>query len=290
MAQSVSIIGIGRLGGALAIALSNRNYSVKQLFAHQKDISKIADLVSTPPEILSSDELEKISSGIIFITTPDAKIQSVAEKLSKSLKHKPFVFHTSGALSSEILQSLKNIGCRTGSIHPLVSVSDAVAGAKSFKDIFFCVEGEPSAVALGEKIASDLGGKSFSIPTEFKTLYHASAVTASGHLVALFSAAIEMLSACGLIENEAQKILFPLVESTVENLSAQAPAQALTGTFARADVETLRRHLEALRENASTEMLGIYRQLGLRSLHLAERQGANAERLAEMRKILLSDD
>ena len=95
-----------------------------------------------------------------------------------------------------------------------------------------------------------------------------------------------MLATCGLSETEARKILFPLVESTLKNLSTQTPAQALTGTFARADVETLRRHLETLRENASAQTIEIYRQLGMHSLHLAEQQGANAKKLAEMRKYL----
>ncbi|MGI8469452.1 MAG: Rossmann-like and DUF2520 domain-containing protein [Pyrinomonadaceae bacterium] len=290
MAESVSIIGVGRLGGALALALSRKDYAVKQLVAHQKNISKIAGLISPAPQILASGEFGKIDSEIIFITTPDAEIRMIAEKLTNTLKHKPFVFHTSGALSSEVLQSLKNIGCPTGSIHPLVSVSDSVNGAENFKNVFFCVEGLSSAVALAEKIVARLEGKSFSIPTEFKTLYHASAVMASGHLVALFSVAVEMLAACGLSETEAQKILFPLLSSTIKNLSAQTPAKALTGTFARGDAETLRRHLETLRENASAQTLEIYRQLGLRSLHLAERQGANAEKLAEMMNLMVNGE
>lgn len=292
MAANVSIIGVGRLGGALALALSKKDYAVRQLVAHRKDVSEIARLISPPPEILASAELEKISASIIFITVPDAEIRQTAEKLARTLNHKPFVFHTSGALSSEILEPLKNIGCPVGSIHPLVSISDAAAGARSFRNIFFCVEGDcAAAIALAEKIVADLEGKSFSIPTKFKTLYHAAAVTASGHLVALFSVAVEMLAACGLPEAEARKILFPLVESTLKNLSTQKTlAQALTGTFARADVETLKRHLAALRENAPVqEILEIYRQLGSRSLHLAEEQGADAEKLAEMRKILMEN-
>lgn len=290
MVLSIAIIGVGRLGGALALALSRKDYAVKQLISHQKDISRIAGLIAPPPEILSSGELAKISADVIFITAPDAEIQTIAENLAKHLKHKPLVFHTSGALSSEILQPLKNIGCLVASIHPLVAVSDSIAGAENFKNIFFCVEGEPAAVAIAEKIVARLEGKSFSIPTEFKTLYHASAVVASGHLVALFSVAVEMLAACGLSETEARKILFPLVESTLKNLAAQTPAQALTGTFARADVETLRRHLETLRENALPQALEIYLQLGISSLHLAEQQGANAEKLAEMMNLMMNGD
>lgn len=289
MTIGVSIIGVGRLGGALAIALSKSGYQVRQLISHQKDVSKIAELISPAPEILTSDKFEKISSDLIFITTPDAEIQTVAEKLAKSLKYKPFVYHTSGALSSEILQSVKNTGCPAGSIHPLVSVSDSVSGAKRFKNVFFCVEGDLPAVETAEKIVTDLGGQSFSIPTKFKTLYHASAVTASGHLVALFSIAVEMLSACGLDKSQAQTILLPLIESTVRNLALQTPAQALTGTFSRADTETLKRHLDTLRENVSPEALAIYLQLGRRSAHLAEEQGADTNKLAEMKKILIEN-
>ena len=53
---------------------------------------------------------------------------------------------------------------------------------------------------IAEKLVTDLGGKSFSIETKYKTLYHASAVTACGHLVALLDVAFEMLSKCGLDE------------------------------------------------------------------------------------------
>jgi predicted short-subunit dehydrogenase-like oxidoreductase (DUF2520 family) len=164
----------------------------------------------------------------------------------------------------------------------LVSVSDAARGARNFAGAYFCVEGERRAVALGKIIVRRLGGKSFSIETKHKTLYHAAAVTAAGHLVALFDAAIEMLSACGLGERAARETLIPLVRSTLENLETQSPSEALTGTFSRADVETFRRHLRALAENVSEEALEIYLQLGARSAHLAERQGANRENLLEI--------
>jgi predicted short-subunit dehydrogenase-like oxidoreductase (DUF2520 family) len=115
-------------------------------------------------------------------------------------------------------------------------------------------------------------------------LYHASAVTACGHLVALIDAAIEMLTKCGLDEKSAQQTLLPLIKSTVENLETQTPAEALTGTFARADVATFEKHLDALGENVSQELLEIYLQLGARSLHLAEKQGADAEGLKAIGK------
>jgi predicted short-subunit dehydrogenase-like oxidoreductase (DUF2520 family) len=181
------------------------------------------------------------------------------------------------------LLSLQEVGCKVASFHPLVSISDSVMGANRFAEAFYCIEGDAEAVEEAEKIAADLGGKSFSIEAKYKTLYHASAVTACGHLVALVDVAVEMLSKCGLDAAQAKEILLPLVASTVENLKTQTNAEALTGTFARADTETFEKHVETLRENVSEEAVDVYLQLGERSVHLAEEQGADAEKLEELR-------
>jgi predicted short-subunit dehydrogenase-like oxidoreductase (DUF2520 family) len=164
-------------------------------------------------------------------------------------------------------------------------VSSAEIGASNFKNAYFCVEGDAQAIKTARQIVSDLEGISFTIPTINKALYHAAAVMSSGHLVALFETAVEMLGQCGLNPTEAQKILLPLVQSTIENLAESSPAAALTGTFARADLETMKLHLAALQDNAPAA-LNIYRELGLRSLKLAAQQKADKEKLREMNLIM----
>ncbi len=285
--MKISFIGIGRLGGALALALA-KDFEIENLVTrHRENAERIAR--KTEAKILDFDEIGAVSSDVIFITTRDFEIEAVAGNLAGNLKNKATVFHTSGSLSSAVLQKLKETGGAVGSLHPLVSVSDAVLGKERFKGAYFCVEGEPEAIEIAGKIVEKLEGKAFSIETKYKTLYHASAVTASGHLTALVDTAIGMLVRCGLDKSEAQKVLLPLIESTVENLKTQTPAQALTGTFARADVETFRRHLATLRENVSAEVLETYLQLGGRSAHLAEERNASRENIEKMlREILLA--
>ena len=288
--MKISIIGVGKLGGALAIALSRKGFEIENLVTrNSENAKKIVELIESKPKILFENEFAEISSGVILITTQDFEIENVARKLKKNLRHKPTVFHTSGSLSSDALKDLKVIGCKVGSIHPLVSVSDAGLGAERFADAYFCVEGDDDAVKIGDQIIERLGGKSFSMTAEFKTLYHASATAACGHLVALIDVAIEMLTRCGINEGDAQKILLPLIKSTVENLETQSTAEALTGTVARADVKTLEDHLETLEKNASKEAREVYLQLASRSVHLAERQGANTLNLEKIRgKLLLA--
>lgn len=286
--KTISIVGAGRLGGALAIALARKGYKIEFLAARNlKNIERVTEHISTPPEIVSEENLSKIaSSDVVLIATQDPEIKPTALTLAASLNFKleTVFLHTSGSLSSAVLQDLREKGAAVCSMHPLVSVSDSIAGAARFAGAFFCVEGDAAAVEAAKQIVADLGGESFEINAKFKTLYHAAAVMAAGHLVALFDVAAETLSDCGVEKNEARRILLPLARSALENLAAQTPAAALTGTFARADLETMRRHLESFKSNPAG--LRVYAELGKRSIELAREHGANGEKLDEMFELL----
>ncbi len=281
--KTVSIIGIGRVGGALALTLPKLGFKVENLVFRNRKVPEPIAKTAGVARLIKLNALDSLSSEIIFITTQDYEIASVCESLVDKIRNRPIVFHTSGSLSSEILSPLALIGSLTGSIHPLVSISSSEFGEEGFKNSYFCVEGMPDAVSAGQEIVRALGGIPFSIKTEFKTLYHASAVTACGHLVALFDAALEMMGNCGLTAEQSQKILMPLVCSTIKNLERQTPSRALTGTFARADIETFNEHLKALNRFAKDDLLEIYLLLGERSLELAAREGVSAERIERLR-------
>jgi len=281
---NVTIIGVGRVGGALALSLPSEKYTIENLiYRGNADAKTIGARLESTPNITRLGELTEISSEIVFIATQDGNIAEASKSLTGMLTKGTAVYHTSGALASTVLESLERAGCVTGSIHPLVSISQASLGPERFRGSYFCVEGVPRAVDLGKTIVADLGGLSFSIDSEFKTLYHAAAVTACGHLVALFDASIEMMTKCGLSAAESKSILMPLVSSTVQNLSEQSTSSALTGTFARADTETFTRHLTALNTNVSEDLLEIYLLLGERSLELAAKEGVSPERIETLR-------
>lgn len=281
---SVTIIGAGRVGGAIALSLPQDKYSIDCLvYRGDKDSTAIDEKFAPVSSTVEFNDLKRISSDIVFITTQDAEIVPTARKISAFVEPTSTVFHTSGSYPSSILEDLQKVGCKTGSIHPLVSISDPFLGPTRFRDAFFCVEGMSAAVETGTQIVSDLDGKPFSVDTNFKTLYHAAAVTACGHLVALFDAAVEMMAKCGLSPEDSKTILMPLVLSTVNNLNEQSTPAALTGTFARADIETFTRHLATLNENVSDDLLEIYLLLGERSLELAAKQGVNRDRIDKLR-------
>ena len=285
MRPTVSIVGAGRLGAALALALSECGYRVEALVSRKRShAERAARFIRTKPLSLSVRELERLPpSRLLFITTPDDLIEETAARIANSVTEKSgqrTALHASGALSSSVLDSLRDVGFRTGSMHPLVAVSEPAAGAESLRRAFFCIEGEAGALRVARRVVRDLGARSFSINTGMKALYHAAAVTSSGHVVALFDIATEMLRRCGLKEREARSVLMPLLESTIANLKELSPERALTGTFARADVKTVGRHLDAIRREKLSDALAAYKTLGRRSVRLAERRVANSEALA----------
>lgn len=237
---------------------------------------------------LGAGELERLpASGLLFITTPDDLIEETAGRLAAQPALKTRVaLHASGALSSEALAPLRARGFSVGSMHPLASVSEALAGAESLSRAFYCVEGDAAAMRAARRVVRDLGGETFTINPADKALYHAAAVLAAGHVVALFDVALDTLRRCGLNERRAQAVLRPLLGSVADTLAQHTPARALTGSFARADVETVRKHLRALDKLEGSDAPAVYKLLGARSLKLAESAGADRDLLETIRRLL----
>ncbi len=281
----VSIIGVGRLGGALALALDRARHTISQLVFRNRCDAAFIDSLSSRPEMVTIDQLEKVE-GVAVICTGDPEIENVAARLAAVGHSKNVVLHTSGAYSSNLLGRLRETGSAVGSMHPLVSVSSAEAGISVFKDAYFCIEGDGDAVEVADALTRSLGGLPFSIPTEKKAVYHAAAVMASGHLTALIDAALEMMRLAGVSAENAPKILLPLINSTVQNIERTGTKKALTGSFARADAQTVSEHLRAFRDEDLELIRSIYKVLGMRSLEIAVSNGADEAAVGAVRSLL----
>ena len=282
---SVSIIGAGRVGTALAIALARAGHSINLIVARRLAGARRAlKLAGGQGVALSAKQFwqphpkhrELLNqSTLILIATPDDVITSIADELGDLLRLQTaplperVALHTSGALSSNVLAPLRRWRISVGALHPLISISDARDGADWLTRGFFSIEGDAAAIRMGKRIVRDLGSQAFEIEASAKPLYHAAALMASPNLTALVDIALEMLSRCGLTANQSQRVLLPLIRSTIDNLAAADPARSLTGTFKRGDVATVRKHIEAISSQKLFDALEAYILLGRRSMKLA---------------------
>ncbi len=272
------------MGVSLAVFLAKKGFEPAGFYSKTQDSARFAQKMVGRGKVVSRAEDCARAGDILFITTPDTLIEPVCRKLADTGGFAPdtMVFHLSGALSSDILWAARDAGACVGSIHPLQAFTPYEPGrANPFENINMSVEGSPLAVDLGKKIISALGARAFAIPTDAKTLYHASAVVASNYLVTLENFALNLLMETGLNEADAYGILEPLIQGTLANIKAKGCAGALTGPVARGDDQIVFRHLTDI-DAKMPQFSSLYRLLGDHTLAVA-RKGAGLDKQAELK-------
>jgi predicted short-subunit dehydrogenase-like oxidoreductase (DUF2520 family) len=276
---AVGVIGPGRAGVGLALALARAGYSVFLHGRHKKSVPApltltVGDGESAPPWI--------VKAGVVILAVRDDAVRPLAEALaaSRTIGEAHVVLHLSGVQGQEALGPLVTSRAALGSLHPLQTIAEPDQAPARLKGAWAAVEGMPRAIETGERLAQDLGMRAFRIPTKAKPVYHAGAVFASNYLVVVEAVAQRLLRHAGLSDADAWAALRPLVEGTFENLSRQEPRAALTGPVARGDTDTIGRHLASL----ASDDAKLYSALGRVALELAQKQGmdeATAQQVAD---------
>lgn len=217
-ARAVRVIGAGRAGLSLARGLEKAGWRVLGVLERGDDVRSAAAGVD-----------------LVVIATPDPSIAGVAASIDPV--DGCVVAHLAGALGLDVLAP----HARRASIHPLRSLPTA---SSDLFGAWFAVAGD----GLAREVVADLDGRLVSVGDEARTVYHAAAVMASNHLVALLGA-VERVAAEAGVPLDA---FLDLIRGTVDNVAALGPAGALTGPVARGDWDTVARHLAALPEAERT--------------------------------------
>jgi predicted short-subunit dehydrogenase-like oxidoreductase (DUF2520 family) len=231
-------------------------------------------------------------ADVIVIAASDNSVPECAEALAATdlVGPETIVCHVSGALSSEILAPLREAGGAVASVHPVKSFAKRGASAASFPGTWCGIEGDPKAVAVLTEAFQSIGGKTFSVETRFKSIYHAGAVFACNYLVALMEVALNCYEKAGLPRETALQVMEPLLRGTVDNIYAVGTDQALTGPIARGDASVVSRQL-ALLDAWDGEKALLYRDLGRVALDLSRRAGkASQGNLALLESLLAKSD
>lgn len=286
---SVSIIGAGVVGTSLAYLLKKHGYSIAGIASRTLHSAKRArEFIG---EGVASTDLPKIArkADIVFITTSDNAIENTCKRISSQdgFKEGSFVFHTCGALSSEVLRSARRAGAKIASIHPLQSLANVREAVKNLDGSYFCIEGDEDAVSIAREIVAALKGKEIAIEADKKPLYHAGAAVASNFLVATVSFGIDLFGAANINRKKSLDALIPLVEGTVKNIESLGIPEALTGPISRGDTAVIEDHLRVMSKRCK-ELLPLYCALGTYTVRLALEKGTLQEKAADRINSLLN--
>lgn len=256
----IAIAGTGALGESLARSLKQAGFPIHSILSRKAHTAReLAEKVSAQFFVGANDELPE-GIQLLFLCVPDDAIASASSLLADL----PYawsdvcVAHTSGALTASSLSALADEGAHVFSFHPMQTFVKGHVG--EWKGIFVGIEGDEAGVLVGKEVASALGSTSLMLNAEDKALYHASAVFASNFMVALAGIATDILSKLDVSREDAFKLLGPLIERTCKNIITAGPDQVLTGPASRGDIQTIKRHAEAL-GNSLPDKYHIY--LGL---------------------------
>ena len=227
----ILIVGAGRAGMSFAAALGSRH-----------DVT-----------LIHHDELDgALDVDLVLLCVRDDAIEETARRVVVATN--TVVAHVAGSRGLEVLAG----HVRVGSIHPLVTMPDARIGAQRLRGGVFAVEGD---VVLFELVES-LAGRVITVPADRRILYHATAVAAANHLVALMGHVEALASASGLHLED----FLALSRQALDDVARVGPPRALTGPASRGDVATIDAH----RASIPPRECATYAVLAERARRLAE--------------------
>ena len=286
MPGTLSIIGAGRVGRALGRRLRELGWKIGAVVASSESSARKAVRSIGAGCAHAFLTRQVLAAQVILITTQDHSVAAIAEELARigaeELRGK-IVLHTSGALSSRVLDPVKKCGAAVGSMHPLQTFSGVAVPSLDGK--VFAIEGDTHAVRTARLIARALGAVPVLIEGSKKPLYHAAGALAAGNVLALMEAATRLMTATGMHRREAVRALLPLTRQVLENFERLGPRAAWTGPLSRGDYGVVAAHTEAMKD-LPAEFRQAYEAVNrLAAVVLAQ---DSAEMQAELEKVAVN--
>lgn len=220
--MNVTIVGSGRAGSSFATALG---------------------LVGHDVDVVHHDEVSSIGApDLIILCVPDDDIASVAAGIP--VRDDRVLAHVAGSRNLDVLAPHP----RVGSLHPLMALPTGSEAARLI-GATYCVAGDE----LVREVAMSLAGRVITLRDDQRTIYHAAAVVASNHLVALMGQVESLAVSAGLSLED----FLPLAEQTLKDVARFGPAGALTGPASRGDMATIDAHLAAMPESERSTYVAL---------------------------------
>jgi predicted short-subunit dehydrogenase-like oxidoreductase (DUF2520 family) len=275
---TVGVVGVGRVGSALALALVRAGHRVSGV-SGVSDASRRRAAERLPDAaLLPADEVVR-NAGLVLLTVPDDALEQVVEGLAAVGAFQPgqLVVHTSGRHGLAVLNAAARQGALPLALHPVMTFAGAPEDVERLAGTWFGVTAPEPLRAVGEALVVEMGGEPVWVPEEQRVLYHAALAWVSNNLVTLVSTAADLLRTTGA--ERPDLMLAPLLGAALDNALRRGDG-ALTGPVARGDAGTVTAHLDALRASAP-EVVPAYVALARLTADRALRDGRLDPRAAE---------
>jgi predicted short-subunit dehydrogenase-like oxidoreductase (DUF2520 family) len=272
--KRIAFVGAGKAAWSVVNAFVKCGLNVSCIVSRSAVSAKTLAEINKIESFSADAAILPQKADVIFITTSDDQIKNVTRELSLlDFDFKNSVFaHISGTCTSTELEMLENKGAAVASFHIMQTFPSKAA--VDLNGCYAAVETKnPAALELLDGIAKTIGVKPFNISAENKPMYHLSAVMASNFMTANIFNAVQVFKNTGIKGAEFIDIMKPLLERTLTNILCNGLSDAVSGPAERGDVDTVRKHIEILKDSGNELLTGyILNSLSLLRL-LFERNG-----------------
>ena len=245
---TVGVVGVGRVGSALAVALSRAGHVVTAV-SGVSDASRRRAADRLPSAAVEPADDVVRHAELILLTVPDDALAQVVNGLASVGAFRPgqIVLHTSGRHGLDVLDPATKAGALALALHPAMTFAGGAEDVERLVGTSFGVTAPEEYRAVGEALVVEMGGEPVWVPEELRVLYHAALTWGANYLTTLVTTAAELLAQAGA--ERPDLLLAPLLGAALDNALRRGDA-ALTGPVSRGDAGTVAAHLDVLRRNA----------------------------------------
>lgn len=252
----INVIGAGRVGQTLIKLIEPLSEYKLGAICSKHFLSHTTPVVPTIAELPHAD--------LFLLTVPDQLIEKIAALVCQYHSN-TILIHCSAALPAQSLNRENRPDIQVASVHPPLCMADPTEAARMLSQGFCCIEGDDPAIQQVTPLFQAFGSTLYPIDPSKKVAYHAANVLLGNYLVTLTEATYQQLTGADIDSHFAKKIIAQLIQSTTENLKkSNAYSDALTGPIARGDIETVKKHIQALKP----ELKSLYCSLAEQTLEL----------------------
>ncbi len=279
----IGVVGAGRVGVALAVALSRAGHRLTAASAvSAASRGRVERYLPGTPVMEPADVIG--SADLVLLTVPDDVLGGLVTGLAATGAPVAgrLLAHASGRHGLGVLEPATRLGALPLALHPVMTFTGRPDDVDRIAGISFGVTAPPQLRPAAEVLVLEMGGEPVFIAEEDRGLYHAALAGAANHLVTLVVQASDLLRRAGVAQPA--RMLGPLLSAALDN-ALRLDDAALTGPVARADAETVASHLQAL-QAAAPEALSAYlamaRLTATRALAAGTLTAADAQRLLDV--------
>jgi predicted short-subunit dehydrogenase-like oxidoreductase (DUF2520 family) len=246
---AVGIVGAGRAGTALGVALARAGHEVVAASA-VSDASLRRARANFPGAAVTEPSEVVRRAGLVLLTVPDDALPGLVAGLAATgtpLEGR-MLAHASGRYGVSVLEPAMRQGALPLALHPVMTFTGRDDDVERLRGTCFGVTAPEVLRPAAEARVIEMGGVPVFIAEEHRDLYHAAIAGAANHLITLVAQGMDLLRMIGVAEPA--RMLAPLLSASLDNALRFGDA-GLTGPVARGDAATVAAHVAALEAMAS---------------------------------------